>query len=238
MNPRVLALLLLAPVLVAGVFAAVPGGASPEYTENKGEYPPPSPGTVKVEAGNVTLANITTNQSTYHWAGVFGNATGKLILGDASGYKLYEWVAKAVYVYFDNDNFINWSATATSATCSDVEGEYTFLQGKSDDCSATFTTTRTYNSYSLPWSGITTIAAQTYKFDGATYTPYWYTLALNVDGEVVFVAETEWITSGKTSEYNVAYDGTTMVNYQVILPENGEGGDTATTTYYVWIELV
>ncbi|HIQ49782.1 MAG TPA: hypothetical protein EYH56_01160, partial [Nanoarchaeota archaeon] len=105
----VITALLVTAVPIA--MAAVPGGASIVGTaQDKGEFPAPSAGQVDVDAGNITLVNITTEQSTYHWAGIYGNATGKLVLGDAQSNRMYEWVAKAKYVYFDDDETISWGS--------------------------------------------------------------------------------------------------------------------------------
>lgn len=221
---------LLAVVIAAtpGVLAATPGGAT-ITSADKGEYPGPSTvGSLTVESGNIYNANVSTEQSTYHWAGVYGNATGKLVLGDSSSNKMYEWSAVAKYVYFDDDNSITWG-NLQIVTCGNVEGVYTFLSGASDDCDSTFTTTRNYDSSVTSDSVSGAIAAQTYD-DGST--AYWYTIALGDGGtsDIVFVGEAD---SAGHNAYNGAFS-----NYQVILPEDGSNGDTTTTTYYVWIELV
>ncbi len=209
--------------------AATPGGASIVGTvTDNGEYPSSTVGTIDVDSGNIYLANLTAEQSTYHWAGVYGNATGKLILGDSSSNKMYEWDAVAKYVYFDDDNSITWGSLQ-AVTCSDVEGVYGFLSGASDSCSNTFTGTNNYDSAVTSDAVTGAITAQTY--DG-TSTAYWKTMAIGDGGttDIVFVAEAD-------SAYHSAYDGT-VANYQVILPEDGSNGDTTTTTYYMWIELV
>ncbi len=209
----------------AAVLAAVPGGATVTSSTTHNQYYIP-PSTINVYAGNITEANITTEQSTYHWAGIYGNASGYLVLGDSSGYKMYRWVAKAKYVYFDNESVINWGSL-NATDCGTIDALYPFLSGASDDCAYTFTTTASFYSPATGDNVASTIAAQTY--DG-TGTPYWYTIALNdtVAKNVVFVGE---VSTG------TAYNGATFANYQVILPEDGSNGDTTPTPYYVWIEL-
>lgn len=230
MDSKALFLVLALSVLlvVPSVLAAVPGGASVQSTEDKGEFPAPSPGGVAVEAGNITLVNVTTKQSTYHWAGIYGNATGKLVLGDSNQNIMYEWDAIAKYVYFDDDQTINWGSL-TLVTCTDMESVYGFLSGVSDSCSNTFTTTKDFDSDATGDVVTGAIAAVTYDNTGS---PTWYTIAVGDGGtgDIVFIAET----TGAT--YGTAYNGDT-VNYQAILPEDGSNGDTNPTTYWIWIEL-
>ncbi len=209
--------------------AATPGGGSVVGSaQDNGEYPSSAAGTVNVTSGHVYLANVTAEQSTYHWAGVYGNATGKLVLGDSSSNKMYEWDAVAKYIYFDDDNSITWGSLQL-VSCSDVEGVYTYLSGASDSCTNTFTGTNNYDSTVTSDSVANAITAQTYD-DSST--AYWKTMALGDGGtsDIVFVAEAD-------SAYHGAYDGT-VANYQVILPEDGSNGDTTATTYYIWVELV
>jgi len=227
MDSKALFLILALTVLAAPyVLAVTPGGATIQYSVTSGPYPAPSPGNVPVWAGNISLVNVTTEQSTYHWAGVYGNATGTLVLGDSGSNKMYEWSAKANYVFFDDESTINWDNLDT-ATCSDVETSFNFLSGASDDCDSTLTTTHDPSFKAITDIGAT-VAGQTYDSSGSGY---WWTLAIkdNTAGDVIFVGEVD-------NNYHSAYNGDT-VNYQVILPENGEGGNTTATTYYIWIEL-
>ena len=217
------AVLMALPVAMA----AEPGGATIVGTpQDKGAFPSPSPGSVSVYAGNIYLANVSTEQSTYHWAGIYGNATGTLVLGDSLGSRMYEWAAKASYVFFDDDTTVNWNSL-DNATCTDVETIYTFLTGASDSCANTFTNTGATSFKSIA-NVQSTIYALTYDNTKALV---WKTYAIKDTGnnDVIFAAETN-------NAPGTAYDGS-AANYQVILPENGENADANPTTYYIWIEL-
>ena len=231
MNRKILLNLLVVALAVAmvtpAVMAATPGGASVVGSvTDKGEYPGSTANSVNIESGNIYLVNLTAEQSTYHWAGIYGNATGKLVLGDSSTAKMYEWDAVATYVFFDDDNTVDWSNIST-ATCTDVEGSYGFLTGASDDCSHTLTTTHDPTFHSIA-DIAATAAGQSYDDTAAAY---WWTLAVKdgTNGDVLFVGEVD--NSG-----HAGYDGT-VVNYQTMLPEDGSNGDTTATPFYVWIEL-
>ncbi len=219
--------------LVAAVpiaMAATPGPAEVTDIAQKGpySYTPTTPSTT-VQAGYIRLANVSTEMSTYHWAGIYGNASGTLVLGDASGSKMYTWTATATYVFFDDDNTINWG-TIDNATCTDIGTSFSFIAdstGASDSCSNTFTNSGPTNFKSIG-NVLSTAYALTYD---NTQTPTWKTYAVKdtTQGDVFFAAET--ITTPGT-----AFDGS-PANYQAILPENGENADTTTQTYYIWIEL-
>ncbi|MEM5828755.1 MAG: hypothetical protein QW480_00725 [Candidatus Aenigmatarchaeota archaeon] len=210
-------------------FAAVPGGATVQSIATH-TYTPPGAGNQQVKAGEIYLLNLTTKMSTYHWAGIYGNATGELVLASTiSGntYKMYNWSARATYVIFDNNDISTWSFQ--SANCNDVGAEFSFIgesTDASDKCSATFSTTGSVNFKSI---GVVsnTILAQTYDNTGASF---WKTFAVKKgNNDVAFVAEV-------VNPAAKAYNGDDA-NFQAILPENGEEGDTTATTYYIWIEL-
>jgi len=221
---------ILATLLAIAVVAyAAPGGATVSTPDDKGVYPEPSPGNINVVSGHIYKSDLTTEQPTYHWAGIYGNVSGKLILGDSDSNKMFEWDANATYVFFDNDNTVsNWNGLS-AATCSDVHGAFNFLVGASDDCTRTFTITNYDPSFkSIQDSISSTIAVKTY--DGETpQDQYWETFVVKDGTDVMFVGK---VVPG----HHTAYNGEDA-RYQVILPENGNNGDTTATTYYVWVEL-
>lgn len=220
----------IAAVAVLATAYAAPGGATlnPATPNDNGVYPSPSAGTVDITSGHIYQTNLTTEMSTYHWAGIYGNASGTLVLGDTSSNKMFEWDAKASYVFFDDDNTVSWD-NLDAATCTQVEGNFTFLQGTiSDSCDETFTGTGDPAFKSIADNVANTIAANTYD---SSATANWVTYALSdtSNADIVFAAEVK-------ATADDAYDGT-YSNYQVILPENGNNNDSNPTTYYVWIEL-
>lgn len=216
----------IAFLLAAVIAYAYPGGATATTPSDKGDYPEPSPGTVNVVSGHIYQSNLSTEQPTYHWAGIYGNVSGKLVLGDSNSKKMFEWDANATYVFFKNSSTINWGSLS-NASCTDVENAFNFLNatGVSDDCEHTLTTTRDPGFKSFPDIG-STVAGQTYDNSTALY---WWTLAVKDGSDIVFAGEV-------VPAHHAAYNGDSAM-YQVILPENGNNGDTTATTYYVWVEL-
>ena len=222
-SKAVLLMLVLGVLLIAPYALAVPGGASVQGSaDDKGSYTS-SPGSIDVYAGHVHLANVTGEQSTYHWAGVYGNATGTLVLGDGSSHKMFEWNANAQVVFFSDASLITWGSLA-AADPSNFDNDKS-LTSASDSASKTFTNTGgTLALYSLP-DVTNTYYALTYD---NTQTGVWKTHLLTDGSAYIFAGE---VNSGGT-----AYNGDTA-DYQVILYENGEDNDANPTTYNIWIEL-
>ena len=54
---------------------------------------------VDTDAGNITYVDLYTNMSTSRWAGILGNATGNIILGEDSSAILFSWNAQGRTVY-------------------------------------------------------------------------------------------------------------------------------------------
>lgn len=214
------AAIVLAAILIP-TYAGTPSGAQNTTWEDLGSWTPASPGSVNVISNHVYKSNMEATMATYHWAGIYGNASGTIQLGDDENNSMVAWTADGRYLYFNNDNSVNWSALG-AAISDDVSDEYIFLLNGSDCADNAFNETVEWSSSILP--AINTTAAPTIG------TSPWYTLALKeASSDVIFVGEIE--TPARPS-----FDGTPS-NYQILLPENGDGGDANPTGYYVWMEL-
>lgn len=223
LKKSILAFLLILTVLpIFPALAGTPAGTSPTAT-SKGSFPSPAPTSVTIATGTIYSANLNGQHSTYRWAGIYGNVTGTIVLGDSNSDIMYQWTAVGKYVYLDDDSTVSWSNLA-AATCTDVENVYSFLVGASDDCANTFNGTSSFNSGLIPLNIASTIAAST--LNNAS-TAVWDTLALKdtSNNDVVFVGVAQ-----NPAAY--AYNGD-LANYQVIIPENSNAG----TQWNIWIEL-
>ncbi len=219
----VLAFLLILTILpIFPALAGTPAGTAPTAT-SKGSFPSPAPTSVTIVTGTIYSANLDGQHSTYRWAGVYGNVTGTIILGDSASNILYQWTAIGKYVYLDDDTTVDWP-NLLAATCTDVENVYSFLTGASDNCANTFTGSASFNSGLIPLTIASTIAAST--LNNAS-TAVWDTLALKdgTNNDVVFVGVAQ-----NPAAY--AYNGE-LANYQVIIPESSTVG----TQWNIWIEL-
>ncbi len=206
--------------------AVDPGGATVVSEENLGAMPEIAPGNVTAIAGNVTRANLNANVSTYRWAAVIGNVTGNIILGDQDNYHMYTWTGTGRVVYCSESDDPDWSNLA-EATEANVTDYYTHLADASDA-----------DSYSNTFGGTDTLDSGIFDSLGAgdfvdtlnsTGGAVWRTFSLYDDSNVVFASEVQ--------EDTESYRLNETVDYQMLVPEDGSGGDTSTTTYYLWVEL-
>lgn len=213
-------------LLSAGsVFAADPGGAAVSDLLDLGEMPTVSYSNVSVEAGNITQANLDTNVSTFRWAAVLGNVTGNIILGDDDNNHLYIWTALGYVVYASEAATPTWGGTE-GATQVEVVTAYTHLatDADADSYNNTFT-----NSGILPTNILTITGGNYASTYDETGVEFWNTYSLYDGTNVIFAAEVD---EDKESYKN------TVVDYQMIVPEDGSNEDTDVTTYNLWVELI
>lgn len=175
---------------------------------------------VDTDAGNITYVDLDTNMSTNRWAGLLGNATGNIILGDNFDNFLFSWSAQGRNVYVA-ENHIGWSNLEENYSAAFA----TFYNGASDQ-----------DNFTKTFSGTGPLSSDMFTFGSnvqrATTLPGgsgWYTYALNDGKQNVFAGNI--IAAGAA-----AYDGSS-VQYQMIVPEYGLGGDTSATEYNLWLEL-
>ena len=208
---------------VWAVAAATPGEADIKNVADKGEYTYTSADTVSLEAGNITYADVETNMSTYRWAGLYGNVSGNIVLGDSSNNIMYQWTAAGKLVYASTAASIAWSSLADAST-TNVTGIDTWLAGAYSD---NYTNTFTGASESIGSNIFTTVNSDYAQSNGGAG---WKTYSLWDTSALVWAAPV--VDAGQA-----AYDGTTA-QYQMVIPEDGTAGNTATTAYNLWVELV
>ncbi len=227
MNKKLFVLVAALSILLSVVgfaYAAEPGGAVVSNYVDYGEYTPQAAGTVSVEAGNTYHADLDANQSTYRWVGVTGNATGTIILADSSNNVLYNWSAQGLLVYASTASALTWSSLA-DADAATVTAAAAYLASGSDSYANTFTgAAESIGSQLYPT--ITSDFASTYDDAG---TQAWKTYSLT-DG-------TNLVWAGVVNAAGANNFRGDVVNYQMILPEDGTAGDTTAVNYYLWLEL-
>ncbi|UCD04499.1 MAG: hypothetical protein JSW73_02605 [Candidatus Woesearchaeota archaeon] len=206
--------------LSAQVYAADPSGAVVSGEDDFGEFDTPGAGTVTIESGNITSAELSTNMSTYRWAGLKGNVTGSIVLGDDNNNTMYTWTTIGRNVYACNET-IDW-ATLANASVTDMPTALAATDSEADRWNNTFTTGGTLDSelFSITANRSTTNSG------GATN---WYTYSLK-DGNGALV----W--AGDVEDGGTDYKGTTA-DFQMIIGEDGTSGDDTPETFYLWVEL-
>jgi hypothetical protein len=211
---------------IAFASAAVPGGANITNNVTRATMINPVAHATTLTSGNISQANLDTNQSTFRWAGLLGNVTGKIILGDSTSAVLFNWTALGNLVYASNVAAPAWGtlADANGAAVTGVFGYLTGGAGVSDDYADTFIGP----SQSIG-SNIFTALNSDYATTGTTGTSVWKTYSLTDGLNIVF--------AGKVVENGNAYTGE-PADYQMIIPEDGTNANIASTSWYLWVELV
>ncbi len=207
---------------MALAIAAAPGAGDVVTDTDKGAYVyTATDSNVSVVAGNITNLDLKTNMSTYRWAGLYGNVSGNIILGDGSNNQLFQWTAKGRAVYASTAASVTWA----SVVAEDGSHVATFYNGTSDSDNYANTFT---GSEALDSGIVTGVTAPTATTLGGT--SGWKTYALYDGSHVVFAGNVN--ATGAT-----AYDGSSTINYQMIVPEDGTANDATATSYNMWVEL-
>ena len=213
---------LLSCLFISSVYAAQPGGATITNSGSVGFFPTPTGDSVDLQSGVIYSANLSTEQATFRWVGLFGNVSGTIILGDADADIFYSWNAKGNLVYASDEANPDWTSVS-DASLGDVISSYPYLNQGSDNYNVTFVGVS--ESIGSQIFSVSSDYATTYTGLSTT----WKTYSLKDGADIIFV--------GKIVEDGVAYDGS-VADFQMIIPEDGVNGDASLTTYNLWVELI
>jgi hypothetical protein len=227
----VIGLLSLCTVLVA----AAPYGANSVTWQGSSGFNASgiSPSTTNAQAGNVTQLQINGTAVTSSWQGFYGNVTGTLILGDASGNKFYEWgnmSSPSGEVYASRSNSVTW-ASIDCADAAAVSTEETYLGQTAVDPDSV---TNTFSSTAHPWFlvGATNAtgcySTKAYNSTGAQGAGFWQVLLSDTTNTVY---TTVLDANPELGFNNKPWD------FQLLVGENGKVGNEGTTPYYFYVEL-
>jgi hypothetical protein len=224
---RGLLILLAMSVLLMGtaLAAAYPSGATISGTTNMGRLPVNTTNAVPLYAGNITRVLLDTSMSTFRWAGLFGNASGTIKLGDNTAAVMFNWAALANMVYASTTaGTVDW-ATLQDAVRADMTTPFPWINAGGD--SDGYNTTFTGGSESIG-SNIFTLSSDYAPTLNST-AAFWKTYSLKDDNDKVVFA-------GKVVQKSQAYNGQT-VDFQMIIPENGIENE-AVANWNLWVELI
>lgn len=250
--------------LVSVNVLALPFGAS--NTEVKTERSPiDSPSNDSALAGNVTELTITGFSVTQTWQGYFGNVSGTIQLADASDNIMYNWSLASpqgeVYastngsIGWTNIQCLNFTATGTYADDSAQRGATSLFGTNLTQLEASFNITfddvdGVNESFSL---------TGTHESGGGFTHSLFYTnslefsagecLSTHIRGNNGVIADANFeevllydpdaqavVFTTLLDEDIVGFDGVSH-DFEMLVLEDGHGVDTATTTYYFYVEL-
>jgi hypothetical protein len=192
---------------------------------------PNTPTNVTADAGNVTGVNITSNRQTGAWQGFYGEASGSLVLEDASGDTFYSWALFNISgeVYASRDNAINFANIFANNNCS-VDNVLTSF-GVSDSVNNTYTasTSRFVEVGAISINASTACGTYTYVNDTAQ-TAFFHNLILTDDPSVNATGQPNATLGGNTTVYvalienNIAGFDSNTHDYQLLVPVNRTSG--------------
>ena len=219
MNMRTIGIGIVAVALILAISMAASAG-------------PEASGSDAATGGTITSVDHgSATAQTQHWAGYYGDVSGLIRLASGDDV-MYSWTAGTVVggeVYASTNETIAWGSIVAE-TAADVDTALTYLAGKSDSATITFDTTNSavINVGTVPITQGTAAATHTYV-NGASQT-------INFE-EVILTDGTNTVWTAIISPNAVGFEtGTATHDYQMIVPEDGSG-NTATTTYYFFVEL-
>ena len=217
------------------IFAATP--ENPAITSvNNSTWSTSNNGFFNISGGYISTMNLDATFQNSRWKAMVGNVTGKYTLDDAAGQTIFDWTFSTITgrVYATRDsNTIEWG-TISCADGTEMANENTAMfhsNQSSDNLTRTFNRT-THTAF---------YAAGTYI--GTNQCNYGVTTYVNdapqtTDFEEIVLHDGTSIVYATILEDNAeGYDTAKTFDFQMIVPENGTGGFTGATAYYVYVEL-
>jgi hypothetical protein len=208
-------------------------------------------------AGNITEITIFSGSGgSQSWQGYYGNVSGGLNIGDGSDNIMYNWSATTPTgeVYASTNSSITWanlqcfnfSASGTytdesgngggtnqnGTNASILETEYGFSPTDIDGMNETFATNNhdLFYSSSLEFSADECRSFQLFNNESESEDGRFEEIIMYepVSRSVVFTSILEESRLGFNNK---------EVDFQMLVPEDGHGADTQTTTYFFFIEI-
>lgn len=242
MNKRTLTLLTLTLItfLATSVMAVQPFGAS--YTQvNSTRAPMDEASNHSALAGNVTEITVTGFSTTQSWQGYFGNVSGTIQLADASDNVMYNWslASPEGEIYATTDTSVAWENIACfnlSANHSNFETTFNIISDDADGINETFSDAGTHDMFytnNVQFAAGDCASTSIYDSTGASVDNNFEEVLLTdnaaAGNQIIFAAILdEEDVSGFDNKYH---------DFEMLVLEDGHGTDTATTTYYFYVEL-
>ncbi len=241
MNTRTLTLLTLTLTMfmTLSVMAVQPFGAS--YTEVSSERAPMDvAANHSALAGNVTEITVSGFSTTQTWQGYFGNVSGTVQLADASDNQMYNWTLASPEgeIYATTDTSVAWANIACfdlAGNHSNLESDFNIISDDVDGVNETFSDAGTHDMFytnNVQFTAGQCASTSIYDNTGASVDNHFEEVLMtdqSANNEVIFAAILD--------EEDVAGFDNAMHDFEMLVLEDGHGTDTATTTYYFYVEL-
>ena len=241
MNTKALTLLILTLTmfLAVSVMAVQPFGAENEQVKTE-RAPMDNASNHSAIAGNVTELTITGFSTTQSWQGYFGNVSGTIQLADASDNQMYNWslASPEGEIYATTDTSVAWANIACfdlTGNHSGIETAFNILTDDVDGLNETFSESGTHDEFytnNVQFVADACPSTQIYDAtDGSNATNFQEVLMTDSG------SATEIIFASILDEENVLGFDDAYHDFEMLVLEDGHGTNTATTTYYFYVEL-
>ncbi len=223
----------------------IPEGPTDLNVINSSRRTPEQSKTLDAIAGNVSQIDIFVTTQTRTWQGYYGNVTGRFVLGDSQGNTIYDWdtvdpsgqiFASTSELSFQGDNigcynFSKYEYNYLNITA--LEASFGIRPDSPDGINETFNDTTAYEPFYVGTRYIDDICPVAYLYNStneSSESTYQELLLYdNTANDVIF---TSIIRPGGILGFD-----SRVWDFQMILADDGHGGDTDTTTYYFYIAL-
>ncbi|MBR9676208.1 hypothetical protein GOV05_04315 [Candidatus Woesearchaeota archaeon] len=191
--------------------------------------------TTDAYAGNVTSMNIDAITITNVWQGYYGNITGTIVLANSNNQTMYDWNigTPTGEVFASNSSDITWGSIgcASEAQANSEEDGLGIAETDADGLNETFSNSTPHNQF--------TVASRTFTSGNCLATSLHNSTSDKQDNlftNVLLSDGADIVYTALLNNDQLGFDSTTH-DFQLIVAENGQAGDTTATTFYFWVEI-
>ncbi|MBR9676090.1 hypothetical protein GOV05_03720, partial [Candidatus Woesearchaeota archaeon] len=186
-------------------------------------------------AGNVTYMNLDATSITNVWQGYYGNITGTVVLANSNNQTMYDWSVSTATgeVFASNSSDIAWASIgcASVAQANTEEDGLGIAETDVDGFNETFSNSTAHNQFIVAARTFTSgncLAASLHNGSEQKEANLFTNVLLSDGTDIVYTA---LMNNDQTGFDDATHD------FQLIVAENGQLGDTTATAFYFWVEL-
>ncbi|NOZ80370.1 MAG: hypothetical protein GXP63_01745 [DPANN group archaeon] len=194
-------------------------------------------------AGNLTEIAIDDTKVTQGWQGYYGNVSGTIVLDDALNNSMYTWDQSSASgeIYASRNFSIDFSSgQIVCANTANVSIENTAIfPGTAGNDADNVTNTFSQTTHPEIVVGSNTITADSCSYTLSTYVDDAADATRTFNETLLYSKNMNSIiyTAIIAQDAEGFKSGTDSHDFQMLVGEDGHSGDTATTTYYFYVEL-
>jgi len=225
--------------------SAAPVGPTVILPQGSSRYGTPGAANISAIAGNVTEINFNVSFSSTTWQGYYGNITGTIVLGNSANQSLYDWnvATPRGQIYATRTSLVPTWTAIRCANRTEINAEDTALgvnqSFDQDSVNRTFLNTTEFGAFYVGATLINSTAV-----NGTGFPIDCFATQLNDQNgdptsafsEVILSDTNNTVYTGIISMPTTGFDGRSH-QFQMLVGENGQNGDSTSTPYYFYLEL-